>query len=672
MKKLLFSKTILFLGLSLLFSFFLIRDDSIAYAADTKLKVASVDYYEENIVVFNGSNTLIYFANENDAAKGIWDVIPVDNDPTGYTSFDISWLSANVENIIMVKGDVDTTPARLVIKPKISKFELSINYSKFDKLGPSDTIAPLVNIMTTAGTGASPIDFNDLEWKKGENGSWQSSNSLTAALVEKFMLKGTNIYFRIKAVEDAYTVDGGGNIISPDGTDGRRFSSEYKLKIAKKAPSIVHGIDGSKFTADIKYGKEYKVTINYEDGSTASSDWIQITDKTVKNVDLSRIVNDHVAPVLDGEGNVIKFNGETVAFPEMKIEVRSYATSKAASSKITEILLDEQRVIEGSFDYGEVPADAVVTGDKNIYVNYYGDKYIMLTIPTASADLPYEYCVVKKDAEFDLKRAAWTSVTKNTGVKILASKAPDGGTLYVRQKEIKSKEATKTTAAVGYALASTYIAHSISYPSMPVITKANLQYVKSYPSPLTITVALNQKGKSPYETSVASIKLGVREIGFDDTNVTLSDGVYTMVIVLNEDDVKELPVSYNKALTITFGNKTVDKTAVKITIKNPTAAGLLKASADEGTAPATTKIKMDSTPGAGNSMVYVVQDTAVTKVNTEDVLPVSTGTPFVANTDIAVPKVGDYVIIYEINSSRNIVRFISIPITASDWKASGV
>jgi hypothetical protein len=230
-----------------------------AYAATDAVKVAAVEYYEEQIIVLNNGNSRIYYATEVEASKNNWEAITPDDGR--FTMIDTSWLSPTVENILVVKGEENQAQSRVIIGSRPLKLEININYANIDSLDPDDSIASLVNIMTSVGTGSDPVDFDDLEWKKGETGQWTSTRSLTAGLLEKYLIKGIYLYFRIRAVDDVVTVNysgapvnfnlrriqgNPGGILSfaslpitigtdyPNGTQGRRFSNEVKLKITKK------------------------------------------------------------------------------------------------------------------------------------------------------------------------------------------------------------------------------------------------------------------------------------------------------------------------------------------------------------------------------------------------------------------------------------------------------
>ena len=188
-------------------------------------------------------------------------------------------MSPTSDQVIVIKGE-DNVQRRVTLKARAKRLEVSISYDKISSLKKSDNIAKLLNIMSSAGTGDDPINYYDLEWKKGENGSWKDTSTLTVVQLEKLQVKGADLYFRIKAEND---VTQGTNY--PDGTKGRRVSKEVRLKISKKASPATVGVNGEKFTAQIKYGKEYRVTY---DGKTGS--WVKVTNKSIRELALADIL----------------------------------------------------------------------------------------------------------------------------------------------------------------------------------------------------------------------------------------------------------------------------------------------------------------------------------------------------------------------------------------------
>lgn len=618
--------------------------------------IQEVDYIDENIIINNNGNNRIYFATEIDAGKGNWEVMNADRESDGslstYSVLDFSWLSPNISNILMIKGENDPSNLkmkRIILMPRARQLDISINYMNIDKLDKTDTIATLLNIMSSEGTAQDPIVYSDLEWKKGDGGKWKDINSLTVAQLEKYQIMGANLYFRIKAEKDSLL---GG--IEPDGTKGRRASDEVLLKIVKKSAPMVVGIDGKNFTADIRYGKEYRVTAN---GIT--SDWVQVVDRSVRTIPLKNIMKHISSENYDG-------TTKDKAFPGMLIEIREYSTVREPSSKISVISLKPQRVLAEDMVEGDAP-DSATSG---IYVSYNGIKNINLTIPSATLNEPYEYCIVKPGDVFDLNRVIWTAITRNTPVKIVASKAMDGGTLYVRQKEIKAKAATRTTSAVDFELASSYVEFKINYPSVPVIEKNHYTFTKGYSSDITFNVTLNEGDKEPFETKVKNIKLGTRIIEADYSEPilvsapTAPNELYRMTITLKATSLQVLPNTYNKAINIYFENGTIDKTSLRLTIQNPTPAIALTASAKEGTVVGTTSVTVTSTLGTGNTRYYTITSSEVKNKNTQDVLNTTDSNvhPFTSGANITIAP-GNYITIYEISPTKNILKFKSVLIT---------
>ena len=150
------------LCLGLMFVFVMLCSSDKAYGA-SPITINTVDYQEENIIVNNNGNSKIYFATENDAARNSWEVINADAGST--TSIDFSWLSPTSRQVIVIKGE-NSVQRRVTIKERARKLEVSITYDKLSSLSKTDTIAKLLNIMSSAGTGEKPIDFYDLGMEK--------------------------------------------------------------------------------------------------------------------------------------------------------------------------------------------------------------------------------------------------------------------------------------------------------------------------------------------------------------------------------------------------------------------------------------------------------------------------------------------------------------------------
>ncbi len=646
-------------------------------AAPGPVKICAVSYTDDSILVINGDNTKIYYATDIDAARGKWDVIEASGE---ITAIDISWLKKGSENILKIKGDKDTE-TRIIILEEPDKLEVSINYSDLDSLGADDTIGQLLNIRASVGNGDDPITMNDLEWRKGESGHWLKTDYLTKGLLENYMAKGVYLYFRIAPVDDvASGVNvGSDNLVSflqgsaayfsytkpnfifadsssktykihsdedvvdaisafPDGTKGRRASEEVKLKISELKASPTTDIDGSKFKVGMKYGQEYRITIG-----TTTSAWTQVTDRAVRSINLAYMLK-------------YAYDGLTTKFPAMTIEIRNFSTSKAASSKISKIVLDKAQRDKPEGD---------------VKISYNGVKNVIMTIPSASTSKPYEYCVVKDPAEFNIETARWTKVTKNTGVNIVSSKAPDNSYIIVRMTELKYNAKTNTS----FELASLYSTYEVTYPAVPTAESKLYTFTKGYSGDLVINVTLNEAGKIPFETGLKYIKLGTKLVPVKDPVVispSITDPTNTdkhvMTITIEKATLESMINCTNKLLYIYYNNGTVDKTSTKLTIKNPSKAPALtvsfKAGSTSGTAFQIAAPKLNAT----NVWYYTTTAAEIKDVYNENTLTQvmtkasATAIPLPLNTDnvdnLSVTSTY-WVSVFEVDASGNIVRYIS-------------
>jgi hypothetical protein len=352
------------------------------------------------------------------------------------------------------------------------------------------------------------------------------------------------------------------------------------------------------------------------------------------------------------------FDGSaTNPFPDMTIEVRNFATSKAASSKITKIVLDkDQRVM--------LKDDAVIT--------YNGVKNVIMTIPNASTSKPYEYCIVKDLTGFDVENARWTKVTKNTGVNILSTKAPDESTIIVRMTELKYNAKTNTSLE----LASTYYGYKLTYPAIPTAEPQVYTFTKGYSKDLVIKVILNKDGKIPFETGLKYIKLGTVEIpvkkpveispAFTADPSTDPDLMkeHVMTITIEEATLKSMINCTKKQLSIYYNNGTVDKTSSKLTIKNPSQAPILTVSFKAGTTGTAFQIAVPKA-NAANKWYYTITSAEIKDVYNEDKFAdVMTKAGVTTPTELSSTDSADnlivtptyWVSVFEVDASGYIVR----------------
>lgn len=656
-----------------------------------EIQVVAIAYSDESIIVKHNNNTKVYFASEAEASRGKWDVIDVKSSVETFTVIDFSYLSPNSDNILKIKGDKDQTPARVIIRKRPQKLDVSINYSNFDS---STTVAELLNVRSTEGSAVNPITMDDLEWKKGSDGEWLESKYLETALLKRYLLKGTILYFRTAALDDVadvsgvagYTKDDFRDDVSgysyknaleklgaasesslvfsdatlPDGTKGRRPGSEVRLKINKQETTPVTNIDGGKFTMGIKYGQEYRISL---DSGNTYSNWFKVTDTMSKPLKLSTMLS-------NATGGTDTSDGLTNSFPAMSIDVREFSTAKAASSKIITTNIPEQRVIPTSAVEG-TPSGA----DNNVYVSYNGNKNLIVQIPYATSDSPYEYTVVKSGSTLDPDRASWTEISKNTPVKIASTKAVDGSRLYFRKKAIKYKAATNTQAQVDFQLASTYATYDVNYPSLPVAPKKTYVFTRGYSGDIEIVVQLNVVGRKPFENHVKAVKLGTKDIPFTqvpDTPGTLSPSVVNyLTIKLTGTELAKMSNVTARAIAIYYDNGTVDKATTKLTIKNPTDAGTLLVDAPiKGSSPNTTIVNVRSTIPSTNRLVYNYSPDKITGKKTEDTVDGSYTALDPAGVIDATGRANQWLTVYEVTTPATvgdpsyIVRYYSVQLTA--------
>jgi hypothetical protein len=215
-------------------------------------------------------------------------------------------------------------------------------------------------------------------------------------------------------------------------------------------------------------------------------------------------------------------------------------------------------------------------------------------------------------------------------------------------------------------LASTYVTHKIDYPFIPEVEDVTKPFTKGYSTDLTFTVKLKEGLKLAFETKVKSIKLGTKDIEFTDE--VSSDGM-TMTVTLKATSLTTMTNCTSKPITITFNNGTVDKTSIRLTIQNPSAAGALTITNGTGTNSGTTFTVVTS-KATGNTWAYVITPAVIENVNNVDkvltVAPTATPTTFTtATVDNIAVTAGQYITIFELDATGAIVKYKSILITSS-------
>jgi len=234
-----------------------------------------------------------------------------------------------------------------------------------------------------------------------------------------------------------------------DDTTGWPSNKEVKFKLAaqKAAPTVKVGID---HVVPLKAGQEYRV-VNAADGSQKGP-WVNVEKAHAKADKNGRLkvgkilIEDLVVSGgsldasrwVDTDGTL---NAARLADGEVKLQVRTAATTKAVASKVYSVIVSQQAI--------SATSAASVTGGKGVdvtieyAVSYDPTKGLKITNNlTQNTDPSYEFTFTTSGASVTGDNK-WTTVkaTKNTTVKSLAdSKTKEAYTkIWVRKSGDKSK-----------------------------------------------------------------------------------------------------------------------------------------------------------------------------------------------------------------------------------------
>lgn len=416
--------------------------DNATMLPDSSVKV---NYQYESIEVTGGQNTVIYYSDNANAVT--WESMPVGAD--GKAVFDISWVKSNVTTRVYLKGDKDSlvTARYLEAEEKLSvDFVGDISaadvvdvdkwkevYSKYPNFNSQ---TGYILVFTKRGGAATAFfDLDKIEWKKGSTGNWQPFEKLDIAQMNA---KGIVLYFRIKAVNDADTADG---------MSGKRYSTEARLQIQKKAVAPSVSVNNAAMSLSIRNGMEYSLNGKdwnlvpvYSKSATTNVMTLPVVDFDVLPL-TNRRVNSLAVPLILGIGanatidkNLItanpgKYKYETKedgSIAGIYVYVRTAAGAQRSASAIKELL------IPFSAAEPNVARDITVA-----YQNTKtGNSGMVITNNTTTADpVNYQYAVVENPDSLtseDLSELKWTTLKAGKTSKISSSKALTGQYLIFR------------------------------------------------------------------------------------------------------------------------------------------------------------------------------------------------------------------------------------------------
>lgn len=402
---------------------------------DTSIRV---DYQYEFMEVTGGQNTIIYYSDNANAAE--WESMPVKN---GKAVFDISWVKPGVTTRIYLRGDKDTLVTARYINAEeklsadfvgdisaadvvdIDKWKAVYdNYPNF-----SSETGYILFFTKQGGAATAFFDVAQIEWKKENTGNWQPFEKLNLAQMNA---KGVTLFFRIRAVNDADSVDG---------ISGRRYSSEAKVILQKIAMSPSVNVNNASMSLGIRNGMEYSLDkvkwyLVPVYGKTATSDAISVpvvsfdilptTNRRVTSLAVQLVLevaaNARIdASLITAEPDKYKYEtNEEGEITGIYVYVRTAASERKAASKVTEVLIP----------FGSAEPNLA----NDITLTYQNTKsgtsgVVLTNLTTATNPTVYQYAIVDNPAALtaeDLSGLKWSTLKAAKTLKISSTKALPG------------------------------------------------------------------------------------------------------------------------------------------------------------------------------------------------------------------------------------------------------
>lgn len=387
------------------------QNNPVVYATATnatqagEVSVKEIDYEAGMIIINPNGNTKVYYSN---GTQTNWTQIEGNKDENGCLLLDISWISANSDYELTLKGSDDET----VVSVELPKCNNSLKVT-FDKM---DGVVDLSN-----ADGASYF-----EWRKSSaTGEWMKApiELLDAVgadkeMAEKFQqqieamrVKGGKISVRIPQTKGTSAI----NV-------GERPSKTVTVSITVRGTAPTVKIASNTMIANTTTAMEYRIC-SVEDKEKSGS-WIECE----KNMSVSEFANEAISESGNAGKNVV-------------VAIRKAETNKTPYSKVVYLEIPGQRI---------APETGVISVSKTT-------KKFSIMISDATKEKSYQYAVVKAGKEVEDSKLSWKNVTNSKAVNFSLSSYPNGSTIYIR---LKGKDKTTTTSLQ---LPSAYMKMTISY-----------------------------------------------------------------------------------------------------------------------------------------------------------------------------------------------------------------
>lgn len=408
-----------------------------------------VDYEFEEMEVMAGQNTVIYYSDVSNAVT--WEEVEVDSD--GKAVFDISWVKPNYTTRVYVKGDKDSlVTARYIEAQEKLTAEFVGDISAADvvdidtwkqvyKNYPTFTSETgyILFFIKQGGADTAYFDVENIEWRKGTYGNWQSFDKLN---LSQMNAKGASLYFRIKAVNDAVDPANTQEIIK-----GHRYSSEARVTLQKLAAAPTVSVNNATMTLTLRNGMEYSLNDKdwtliptYSKKATGNAVAVPVVDFDILPTTNQRVTTVAVPLVLGVAANR-KIDATIVTQNPGKYEVeknedgeitgiyvfaRTAAGQRKSASKTTKVLIPFAK------------ADPDIAND--ITIEYQktkkGDSGITITNNTNATDgTNYQYAIVDDPDNLTpeaLSELKWSTLKAAKSVKVSSTKALTGKYLIFR------------------------------------------------------------------------------------------------------------------------------------------------------------------------------------------------------------------------------------------------
>jgi len=399
-----------------------------------------VDYEYEEIEVTAGANKVIYYSDNPNAL--IWEEVETDAD--GKAIFDISWVKPKLTTRVYIKGDVDSlvTARYIEAQEKLSaEFVGDISaadvvdidlwkdvYKKYPAFN-SET-GYILFFIRTGGAETAYFDVENIEWRKGETGNWQSFDKLKLAQMNA---KGATLHFRIKAENDKIN---GNDVIY-----GARYSSEAKVYLQKVAMAPTVTVNNATMSLSIRNGMEYSLNDKdwflvptYAKNATGNEMVVPVKDYDILPTTNRRVTTLAIPLVLEIAANqkvdkaLVDANpgayhvekneaGETVG---IYVYVRTAAAERKSASKMEKILIPFTKSDPDITDHVQLTYQNTKSGTSGV----------VLTNKTSTLDgINYQYAIVDDPDNLtgeELSEVKWSTLKAGKTLKVSSSKALTG------------------------------------------------------------------------------------------------------------------------------------------------------------------------------------------------------------------------------------------------------